>query len=615
MPAVSYYFWKICLNQEVKPVHKNLCMGCMNERGDEPICPFCGYTEGTLHFPSYLSPKTMLADRYLVGKVLSYNGEGVTYIGYDTLSERRIKIREYFPDHLAARSSDGQTVQPFQNRQIQYKAYLSDFIEIFQKLSKMRTLTCLVRVLGMEMANHTVYAIMEYVEGPTLRKYLDKKGAMLTYSETIDLLLPVIKTMQLIHEEGLLHRGLSSETLLVSENGLLKIDGFAISAVRAARTELVAELYPGFSAPEQYTTVSPHGKWTDVYALSALLYTCLTGQPPMEALIRSENHPLPSPRERNETVPAAAAEAIIKGLSMPIGNRLPDVETLIALLAQVELPRSSEAPTRPIAILHKNEYIPPSEPPRRISQSSVSTQSPRKTLPPVRVDVGKKEVNVERQESRRLFIWSTLISLGVLLLILIFTFWYLFGGRNQREASTSVPGTDDWSSFSSEENSFSSSVVSYGPSGEPSSSASSGGELLPVDEFIGKVYEEVVNDSSYEGVYVFRLGEEVYHEEQAAGVIVGQDIKAGTLTARPTEIVLKVSKGSRYLALPDYEKQTLESYEALLKSLSVEIPYTIAYRSDTGYPAGYVVEILGVLSGNRYDISTMPAIQLIVSQD
>ena len=72
---------------------RNLCMGCMQEKGDDPVCPHCGYEEGTPHFASYLPPHTMIDDRYLVGKVLSYNGESVVYIGYDTMSGRRVDVR------------------------------------------------------------------------------------------------------------------------------------------------------------------------------------------------------------------------------------------------------------------------------------------------------------------------------------------------------------------------------------------------------------------------------------------------------------------------------------------------------------------------------------------
>lgn len=238
----------------------------------------------------------MINNRYIVGKVLSYNGESVTYIGYDVIGERKVKVHEYFPDTLVTRGEDGKSVAVNSGRQIQFKAYMSDFIEIAEKLSRMRTLTCITQVLAICYQNNTVYSILEFVEGVSLKTYLEKRDVMLTWTETSDLILPLIKTLAIVHEEGLIHRGISTDSVILSRSKIVKLDGFSISAVRAARTELVAELFPGFSAPEQYSAVSPHGPWTDVYAICALLYTCVTAQAPPEALIRSNSRPLLPPR-------------------------------------------------------------------------------------------------------------------------------------------------------------------------------------------------------------------------------------------------------------------------------------------------------------------------------
>ena len=87
----------------------------------------------------------------------------------------------------------------------------------------------------------------EYPLGETLEQFLQRRGMMLTWGETYDLMMPVIRTMQLIHEDGIIHRGISPSTIYITSSGKAKLSGFGISAVRAARTELTAELFPGFS--------------------------------------------------------------------------------------------------------------------------------------------------------------------------------------------------------------------------------------------------------------------------------------------------------------------------------------------------------------------------------
>ena len=64
----------------------DLCMGCMKDNGGAEVCPYCGYHEDALPLAPYLPTKTWLEDRYLVGKLLSSNGEGATYLGWDNVS-------------------------------------------------------------------------------------------------------------------------------------------------------------------------------------------------------------------------------------------------------------------------------------------------------------------------------------------------------------------------------------------------------------------------------------------------------------------------------------------------------------------------------------------------
>ena len=85
-----------------------LCMGCMNDNGGEQVCPICGYDEQSLHPDSALPPRSWLGgDRYLVGKVLDTNGEGVTYLGWDNENDSIVWIREYFPAGLCERTPEG----------------------------------------------------------------------------------------------------------------------------------------------------------------------------------------------------------------------------------------------------------------------------------------------------------------------------------------------------------------------------------------------------------------------------------------------------------------------------------------------------------------------------
>ena len=74
-----------------------LCMGCMNDKTYDGPCKLCGYNDDDPYIPTYLAPKTLLNNRYIVGRLLSYNGEGAVYIGYDTAAKTKVTIKELCP--------------------------------------------------------------------------------------------------------------------------------------------------------------------------------------------------------------------------------------------------------------------------------------------------------------------------------------------------------------------------------------------------------------------------------------------------------------------------------------------------------------------------------------
>ena len=91
----------------------NLCMGCMKDMGEgKDICPYCGHHDDGLQTAPYLKLRTWLKDRYMVGKLVSSNSEGNTYIGWDNVSQFPVYIREFMPLDVCIRSDDGTTVVP-----------------------------------------------------------------------------------------------------------------------------------------------------------------------------------------------------------------------------------------------------------------------------------------------------------------------------------------------------------------------------------------------------------------------------------------------------------------------------------------------------------------------
>lgn len=119
----------------------------MNEKESDGPCEKCGYSNDAPYLPSYLAPGTILNDRYIVGKLLSYNGEGATYIGFDKVTGAKVTVREYMPDTLCSRKKGDPQIVVDANRLPLYKTYMSEFVELNKALLKARSMTHIQTVL------------------------------------------------------------------------------------------------------------------------------------------------------------------------------------------------------------------------------------------------------------------------------------------------------------------------------------------------------------------------------------------------------------------------------------------------------------------------------------
>lgn len=316
----------------------NLCCGCMEPLGSDSVCAHCGYDQNTTSLANYLKPGSMLHERFYVGRMLEANGEGVTYIGYDTSTDCKVLIREYFPERLCSRVPNSSAVNVKYDHLAQYKALMAEYTELNKALARLRHLSHLNPALDMFSENNTTYAVYEYLEGGTLLEYLKENAGELSWSIVRRIFPPLFTTLSLLHNAGVLHRGLSPETIYVTERGELKLLGFSISAVRTNDTELDAELFDGYAAPEQYFADRQQGTWTDVYGICAVLYRILTGCRATDAISRQDYDILVPPAELNPQIPEHVSEAIMQGLKLDSNERIRSVTDLVMLLFDKELP-------------------------------------------------------------------------------------------------------------------------------------------------------------------------------------------------------------------------------------------------------------------------------------
>ena len=261
----------------------------------EPFCSECGRPYGSVETePFALKPGTILDGKYLVGEMLGQGGFGITYIGFDLLLEQKVAIKEYYPMSTGMVSRENSTTVVWSSAVMQKSGMEKGFDSFLKEARKMAKLGGIPGVVGVKsvfIQNETAYIVMDFIEGETLLKKLQREGPM-DYGTCISLMTPIMQALAEVHKHGIIHRDISPDNIMVQSDGkLILLDLGAAKDLdiqgkdgNVQSSQMVAK--HGFSPVEQYGQAGKIGPWTDVYAMAATIYYCCTGVLPPSATDR-----------------------------------------------------------------------------------------------------------------------------------------------------------------------------------------------------------------------------------------------------------------------------------------------------------------------------------------
>lgn len=476
----------------------NLCMGCMKEIGNVQQCPFCGFHNDTVAPAPYLPLRTIIGGRYTVGKVISASGDGVTYIAWDTESRETVTVREFLPVENITRLQGQTEVTVNEDSRLVFYDSVREFLTLNRKLAMSRNLSALIPVIDIIEENNTAYAVSEYLETITLRDFLLKsRTGYLGWDRVKTLMMPVLTTVASLHSMDIYHRGISPNTLVLGRDGKLRLTGFMISSARCLKTRVKPEMFPGYAAIEQYHDVDDTGAWTDVYGIAAVIYRALIGSTPAEASERITNDKLMIPPRFAEALPAYLVSALDHALTIEPGDRTATVDELREELSGSPSTMASNA----IHEVREREVEAPTTTEDEVAE--------RKRLE----KLARQEQQKHEQIKMALIAFAICLGIGVL----------------------AIGGWLTYDHFKNNPN-------------EPTTEGVA--QMIEVPNFVGQSYSRISNDEVQKTRFKFTVDYQ-YSDSAEAGVIIGQNLEAGTQIEQGSELKLTVSKGIEYVTLID----------------------------------------------------------------
>ena len=274
-------------------------------------------------------PSGYRLEEYEIRQVLSLGPYGIKYVGLDHRLDQQVAIKEYLPDGVAVRSDD--IVVPKSSAdKTPFDLGLHRFLEEARLQSRLEQPN-LANVYRSFTANGTGYVVMDYVEGETLGTLIAREGT-LSEDRMRSIIQPILKPLEMAHDIGFLHQEIRPGNIVVAADGspvLLDLGGGrqVAGGARQAFGEAtkgitLARPTAGFAALEQYSSRSRLGPWTDIYALGAVMYNCVTGNPPPDAPSRAIDDEMVSAIDAgNGRYDERTLEAIDRALVLQAGSR------------------------------------------------------------------------------------------------------------------------------------------------------------------------------------------------------------------------------------------------------------------------------------------------------
>ena len=469
-----------------------------------------------------------LDGRYEIHELLGVGGMAVVYRAYDTIDDRMVAIK-ILKDEFAGNS---------------------EFLRRFRNESKAIAVLShpnIVKVYDVSFGDRMQYIVMEYVDGITLREYLDQQKEV-RWKEAIHFTVQILRALQHAHEKGIVHRDIKPQNIMLLQDGTIKVMDFGIARFARSETRTMTDKAIGsvhYIAPEQARGDLTDEK-ADIYSVGVMLYEMITGQLPFEAdnavsvaIMQLQANPT-LPREINPDIPEGLQEITMKAMQKVPSQRY---QSAAEMLSDIEQFRRNPG------VRFEYKYFIDDTPTKYVD----AINTVKGTTGPVSYndnyeyeeDLGKK------QGSGKTRMVVAGIGTAFLIMALILGVMVIF---NQCSAAQEEPQ-----------------------------------ETVTVPKFVGLMYpDDIVGNEEYEGKFKFRIENTGNDPDQENGVILKQTPNEGIEVYVGKEVVLTVNNLGESVTIPPVSGLPQEQAESVITDREL-VPKIVTVADDEtakGYVTG-----------------------------
>lgn len=315
-----------------------------------------------------------LDGRYEIREIIGVGGMAVVYKAYDNIDDRIVSVKILKEEFLAN----------------------EEFRRRFKNESKAIAVlshTNIVKVYDVSYGDRLQYIVMEYVEGITLKEYIQQQG-FINHREAVFFMMQILRALQHAHDKGIVHRDIKPQNILLLENGAIKVTDFGIARFSASETRTMTDSTIGsvhYISPEQARGDVTDEK-ADLYSVGVMLYEMLTGKLPFEsdnsvsvAIMQLQNEPA-MPRSINPQIPIGLEQIIMKAMQKNVNDRYQSAAEMLLDLEefkrspsiQFDYDYANNEPTKYIPVINntrKNDKDVPED------EEDIEPESRNRTIP------------------------------------------------------------------------------------------------------------------------------------------------------------------------------------------------------------------------------------------